>query len=122
MLGAFRPHVEDAMSLVSVSEAAAGQIKRLLDQEGKAVSHALRLKVIGGGCSGLQYQLMFDNKVGDWDQTGESNGVSVVVDSKSAVYLLGTKVDYVDDLNGAGFKIENPNASSTCGCGQSFGA
>ena len=77
---------------------------------------------MGGGCSGLQYQLMFDDQQSEWDQESEQNGVTVRVDSKSAVYLLGSTVDYVDDLNGSGFKIENPNASSTCGCGQSFGA
>ena len=81
---------------------------------------ALRLKVVGGGCSGLQYQLMFDNKVGELDQEDEAGGVRVVVDAKSAVYLVGTTVDYVDDLNGSGFKIGNPNASNTCGCGDSF--
>ncbi|MBM4334385.1 MAG: iron-sulfur cluster insertion protein ErpA [Deltaproteobacteria bacterium] len=109
------------MSVITLTESAAAKVKQLTERDGRA-GYSLRLKVVGGGCSGLQYQLMFDDKVGDWDQTGRSNGVNVVVDSKSAVYLLGTKVDYVDDLNGSGFKIENPNASSTCGCGQSFGA
>ncbi|HTO56026.1 MAG TPA: iron-sulfur cluster insertion protein ErpA [Myxococcota bacterium] len=109
------------MSVVSLTEAAASKVRQLIERDGRA-GYALRLKVVGGGCSGLQYQLMFDDKVGDWDQKSEEHGVPVVVDSKSAVYLLGTKIDYVDDLNGAGFKIENPNATSTCGCGQSFGA
>ena len=109
------------MSVITLTESAAVKVKQLTERDGRE-GYSLRLKVVGGGCSGLQYQLMFDDKVGDWDQKVESNGVSVVVDSKSAVYLLGTKVDYVDDLNGSGFKIENPNASSTCGCGQSFGA
>jgi len=110
-----------AMSVVSLTEAAASKVRQLIERDGRE-GYALRLKVVGGGCSGLQYQLMFDDKVGDWDQKTEEHGVAVVVDSKSAVYLLGTKIDYVDDLNGAGFKIENPNATSTCGCGQSFGA
>ena len=109
------------MSVISLTEAAANKVRQLIERDGRA-GYNLRLKVVGGGCSGLQYQLMFDDKVGDWDQKGEEHGVGVVVDSKSAVYLLGTKIDYVDDLNGAGFKIENPNATSTCGCGQSFGA
>ena len=122
MLGSFRPHVEDAMSLVSVSEAAAGQIKRLLDQEGKAASHALRLKVIGGGCSGLQYQLMFDDQRKESDVEIESGGVRVVIDEKSALYLVGTTLDYVDSLMESGFKIQNPNAKNSCGCGQSFSA
>ena len=122
MLRAFRPHVEDAMSLVSVSEAAAGQIKRLLDQEGKAASHALRMKVIGGGCSGLQYQLMFDDQRKESDVEIESGGVRVVIDEKSALYLVGTTLDYVDSLMESGFKIQNPNAKESCGCGQSFSA
>ena len=109
------------MSVISLTENAANKVRQLIDRDGRA-GYSLRLKVVGGGCSGLQYQLMFDDKVGDWDQKSEEHGVSVVVDSKSAVYLLGTKIDYVDDLNGAGFKIENPNATSTCGCGSSFSA
>jgi len=109
------------MSVIALTPAAAGKVKQLIDRDGRE-GYALRLKVVGGGCSGLQYQLMFDDQQGEWDQRFESSGVPVVVDSKSAVYLVGTTVDYVDDLNASGFKIENPNATSTCGCGQSFGA
>jgi len=110
------------MSLVNVTESAAQQIKRLLDQEGKLESHALRLKVVGGGCSGLSYQLAFDDQRRENDSEVESGGVRVVVDEKSALYLVGTTLDYVDTLMESGFKIQNPNAKSTCGCGQSFGA
>jgi iron-sulfur cluster assembly protein len=110
------------MSVVSVTESAAQQIKRLLDQEGKAETHALRMKVVGGGCSGLQYQLAFDDQVRENDAEIESNGVRVRIDEKSALYLVGTTLDYVDTLMESGFKIQNPNAKSTCGCGQSFGA
>lgn len=110
------------MALVTVTENAAQQIKRLLDQEGKVQTHALRMKVIGGGCSGLQYQLMFDDTEKEGDSEIASGGVRVVVDEKSAIYLVGTTLDYVDSLMESGFKIENPNASTTCGCGQSFGA
>ena len=110
------------MSLVSVTEAAAGQIKRLLDQDGKTESHALRLKVVGGGCSGLQYQLMFDDQRKETDHEVESGGVRVVIDEKSALYLVGTTLDYVDSLMESGFKIQNPNAKQSCGCGQSFSA
>ena len=110
------------MSLVNVTESAAQQIKRLLDQEGKLESHALRLKVVGGGCSGLSYQLAFDDQRRDNDSEVESGGVRVVVDEKSALYLVGTTLDYVDTLMESGFKIQNPNAKSTCGCGESFGA
>ena len=110
------------MALVSVSEAASQQIKRLLDTEGKTLTHALRMKVVGGGCSGLQYQLAFDDQIKETDTDVETNGVRVRVDEKSALYLVGTELDYVDSLMESGFKINNPNASNTCGCGQSFGA
>jgi iron-sulfur cluster assembly accessory protein len=110
------------MSLVNVTEPAAQQIKRLLDSEGKLATHALRMKVVGGGCSGLQYQLAFDDQMRDNDSEVEASGVRVVVDEKSALYLVGTTLDYVDTLMESGFKIQNPNAKSTCGCGQSFGA
>ncbi len=109
------------MPVVTITEAAAEKIQQLQARDSREGS-SLRVKVVGGGCSGLQYQLMFDGELGEWDQASEQNGVQVLVDSKSAVYLAGSTVDYVDDLNGSGFKIENPNASSTCGCGQSFGA
>ena len=110
------------MSLVQVTEAAAGQIRRLLDSEGKFATHALRMKVIGGGCSGLQYQLMFDDQAKESDQQVAASGVRVVVDEKSALYLVGTTLDFVDTLMESGFKIQNPNAKSSCGCGQSFSA
>jgi iron-sulfur cluster assembly protein len=110
------------MSIISVTESAAQQIKRLLDQEGKIESHALRMKVVGGGCSGLQYQMAFDERVHENDAEIEANGVRVLVDEKSALYLMGSTLDYVDTLMESGFKIVNPNAKSTCGCGQSFGA
>jgi iron-sulfur cluster assembly protein len=110
------------MSLVTVTDSAAQQIKSLLDQEGKLETHALRMKVVGGGCSGLQYQLAFDDQLRENDTRVEGNGVRLVVDEKSALYLVGTTLDYVDTLMESGFKIQNPNAKSTCGCGQSFGA
>jgi iron-sulfur cluster assembly accessory protein len=110
------------MSLINVTESAAAQIKRLLDAEGKAGTHALRMKVVGGGCSGLQYQLSFDPNRKENDNQIESAGVRVVVDEKSALYLVGTTLDYVDSLMESGFKIQNPNAKNSCGCGQSFSA
>jgi len=110
------------MALVNVTDSAAEQIKRLLDSEGKLDTHSLRMKVVGGGCSGLQYQLMFDDAVSEDDAVVESEGVTVRVDEKSALYLVGTTLDYVDSLMESGFKIDNPNANNTCGCGQSFGA
>jgi len=108
------------MALIQVSETAAEQIKRLLDGEGKLETHALRMKVIGGGCSGLQYQLAFDDQQKEQDSEIVANGVRLLVDEKSALYLVGTTLDFVDGLMETGFKIENPNAKNTCGCGQSF--
>ena len=110
------------MSVIQLTQAAAQKVNPLLVRDGRDDSFGLRLKVVGGGCSGLQYQLLFDNELGDWDQEETQHGVRVMVDSKSAVYLMGATVDYVDDLNASGFKIENPNATTTCGCGESFGA
>src|SRR5262245_16604013 len=109
------------MSVITVTESAATKIRDLMSRDGRE-GFGLRLKVVGGGCSGLQYQLMFDNKLGEWDDEDEQSGVRVLIDPKSAVYLVGATVDYIDDLNGAGFKITNPNATQTCGCGNSFGA
>ena len=110
------------MAVVQVTEAAAAQIKRLLDREEKLATHGLRMKVAGGGCSGLQYQLQFDDAVSDLDSEVEMSGVRVIVDEKSALFLAGSTLDFVDTIQESGFKIENPNAKSTCGCGQSFGA
>jgi len=108
--------------MLQVTEAAAARIKDLLDRDGKLETHALRMKVVGGGCSGLQYQLSFDSEIGENDHTVEAGPVRVVVDEKSALYLVGVTLDFVDTLQESGFKIENPNASTTCGCGESFAA
>lgn len=110
------------MAMIEVSQAAQNRIRDLLDKDGKLESHALRLKVVGGGCSGLRYELSFDDRVGEADTVLESGPVRVVVDDKSALYLVGTRLDFVDTLNESGFKMENPNAKNTCGCGESFGA
>ena len=94
----------------------------LLAKEGKLATHSLRLKVVGGGCSGLRYELAFDERVNDNDTELEIGGVRVIVDEKSALYLVGTTLDFVDTLQESGFKMINPQAKSTCGCGESFGA
>jgi iron-sulfur cluster assembly protein len=109
------------MAILELTSSAQDRVKALLDREGKLTTHALRVKVVGGGCSGLSYQLGFDDQVGDADNEIQSGPVRVVVDDKSAVYVAGTTVDYVDSLQESGFKIRNPNAKSTCGCGESFG-
>jgi len=111
-----------ASHVVEVTPAAAARIKQLLDRDGKLATHGLRMKVVGGGCSGLQYQLGFDSRVTEQDSTSEHDGVRIIVDEKSAIYLAGCTLDFVDTLNESGFKISNPNAKSTCGCGESFAA
>jgi iron-sulfur cluster assembly protein len=108
--------------MIEVTNEAADQIRGLLSEDGKLESHGLRMKVIGGGCSGLQYQLSFDDVVRDIDSEIVVDGVKVIVDEKSALYLVGSRLNFVDTLEESGFKIENPNASNTCGCGQSFAA
>jgi len=107
--------------LINVTEAAAGKIRELLNEEGKTES-GLRVFVQGGGCSGFQYGLMIEESGGVGDQLFESNGVKLFVDPVSVSYLKGAEVDFVDTITGGGFTIKNPNASSTCGCGSSFSA
>ena len=106
-------------TLINVTEAAAGKIRELLAEEGKTES-GLRVFVQGGGCSGFQYGLMIEESGGVGDQQFESNGVRLFVDPVSISYLRGAEVDFVDTITGGGFTIKNPNATSTCGCGQSF--
>jgi iron-sulfur cluster assembly accessory protein len=96
--------------------------KKILDfmKQTKKEGYGLRMRVTGGGCSGLQYQLGIDEKAAPGDKVLQGNGVTIFVDLKSALYLSGVEVDYVEGLMESGFKITNPNAKSTCGCGQSF--
>jgi len=108
--------------MIEVTEAASSRIKDLLDRDGKLGTHGLRMKVVGGGCSGLQYQLSFDSERAETDHVVEAGPVRVFVDEKSALYLVGVTLDFVDTLQESGFKIGNPNASTTCGCGESFAA
>jgi len=110
------------MALLEVTEPAAQRIRELLDKDGKLATHGLRLKVVGGGCSGLRYELAFDDRIGERDHQLEIGGVRVIVDEKSALYLAGTTLDFVDTLQESGFKMQNPNATATCGCGESFNA
>ena len=110
------------MPLIQVTESASERIRDLLRKDGKLDTHGLRLKVVGGGCSGLRYELAFDDRFREGDTTVEIGGVRVIVDEKSALYLVGTTLDFVDTLQESGFKMVNPNAKTTCGCGESFGA
>ncbi len=108
--------------MIEVTSEASERIHALLSEDGKLESHGLRMKVIGGGCSGLQYQLSFDDMVREIDTEILIDGIKLIVDEKSALYLVGSRLNFVDTLEESGFKIENPNASNTCGCGQSFAA
>lgn len=108
-------------AVIRVTESAAAQVKSLMTAEKENAGKPLRLYVEGGGCSGMQYGMVFDEKRTD-DLVSEFHGVSVVIDPFSANYLRGSVVDFVDSLTGAGFKISNPNARQSCGCGKSFEA
>jgi len=102
--------------MITLTESAAKKIKSLLSEKTET---GIRAAVQGGGCSGFTYQLKFDNQ-NEKDKIIESHGVNVYVDPKSFLYLMGTMIDFVDELNQAGFKFINPNAKRTCGCGESF--
>ena len=114
--------VAAAETSIVVTSSAAGKISQLLSEENQP-SAGLRVFVQGGGCSGFQYGLMIEEGQGDVesDQIFESNGVRIFVDPISVRYLGGAEVDFIDNLTGGGFTIKNPNAKTTCGCGQSFG-
>lgn len=105
--------------MIKVTETAKNQAIRLMAEDNK-VGYFIRVGVEGGGCSGLMYQLTFDNEEKEGDKVFEDNGVKIVVDKKSFLYLLGTELDYSGGLNGKGFVFKNPNADRTCGCGESF--
>lgn len=107
------------MPTIEVTTDAAEKAKELLAAS-SAPASALRVRVIDGGCSGMRYELLFDDDVRDDDEQSEQHGLRVLVDAESATYLEGTSVDYSNALNDAGFKIENPRAETTCGCGESF--
>ncbi len=106
--------------MITVTEKAKERIIKLRSEEGKNENHNIRVSVKGGGCSGLMYDLGFDDKTNPADQVFEDKGIKILVDKKSLLYLLGTTLDFSDGLNGKGFQFINPNASRTCGCGESF--
>ncbi len=105
--------------MIEVTDLAKNTATRMMSEEGKD-NFFIRVGVEGGGCSGLMYQLTFDNDIKETDKEFESNGVKIVVDKKSFLYLVGTTLDYSGGLNGKGFIFKNPNAERTCGCGESF--
>ena len=105
--------------MITVTDTAKKQALRLMEDEGQE-GLFIRVGVDGGGCSGLMYQLTFDNEEKEGDKAFEDNGIKVVVDKKSFLYLVGTILDFSGGLNGKGFVFNNPNAGRTCGCGESF--
>ncbi len=113
------PAAEAEPALVLLSDKAAEKINEIRGEENIEDTYALRLKVQGGGCSGFSYDLYFDQPQ-DMDRSFDVKGVKLICDQMSLMYLVGTEVDYVEGLHGAGFKFINPNVKSTCGCGSSF--
>lgn len=106
--------------MINIDNRAKEQIAHLRSANGYDESYFVRVSVKGGGCSGLQYDLDFDNEKKEGDQVFESEGVKIVVDMSSYLYLHGTTLEFSDGLNGKGFQFNNPNATRTCGCGESF--
>ena len=110
-------NVED----INITDKAVKQALKLMEESQiNHETHGLRVGVKGGGCSGMTYKLGFDEKVNDGDTVIEKDGLKLFVDGKSLFYLMGTTLDYSDGLNGKGFVFNNPNATRTCGCGESF--
>ena len=106
--------------MITISEKAKDRLAKLKVEEGKPENAFLRVGVAGGGCSGLSYKLDFDTEIKPGDQIFNDNDFQIVVDMKSFLYLAGTELNYSDGLNGKGFEFENPNATRTCACGESF--
>ena len=107
--------------MITLTSKAAEKVREIREAE-ELGDQGLRVRVLGGGCSGFSYDLFFEDQTTELDQTFESEGVTVYVDMMSSQYLEGTEIDYVEGLHGAGFKFNNPTAKSTCGCGSSFAA
>jgi iron-sulfur cluster assembly accessory protein len=105
--------------MLEMTDRAVSKVKELLAAESKD-GYGLRVAIHGGGCSGFQYGLTFENSERDNDNVLDIHGLRVFVDAMSGMYLDGVKIDYVETLEGSGFKIDNPNSSGTCGCGHSF--
>lgn len=119
----FVPYLESIYIsiMIKVSETAKSKVVQLMHDDGfDPANDFVRVGVKSGGCSGLSYDLKFDKSQGEGDKLFEDNGVKIVVDTKSFLYLIGTTLEYSGGLNGAGFVFNNPNANRTCGCGESF--
>jgi iron-sulfur cluster assembly accessory protein len=109
----------ETTAAITLTETAAEKLSALMTEKGVRETHGLRVFVSGGGCSGLQYGMTFDNSPRPVDQVFEQHGLRVIVDPQSLRYMEGASIDYVDSLMGGGFHIENPNAATSCGCGSS---
>ncbi len=107
--------------MVTLTNTAIGKVKEILDSQ-EPKPEGLRISVVGGGCSGFSYSMAFENAPGMLDKTYSFEGLKVFIDQASLLYLDGAEVDYVESLEGSGFKFSNPNVKSTCGCGSSFSA
>jgi len=105
--------------MLQLTDTASHKVKEIMTQQNPAPS-ALRVAVVGGGCSGFSYHMAFDNQENPADNVYEFDGIKVLVDQMSEMYLDGVQIDYIETLEGAGFKFNNPNVKSTCGCGSSF--
>ncbi len=107
--------------MIDLTDKAVLEIKRLKTTDAEKANANLRVQVVGGGCSGMSYKLDFDaNPISESDRAFEKDGVTLVIDKKSLIYLSGTELDFSDGLNGKGFVFNNPNAKRSCGCGSSF--
>ena len=113
------PEVKPKSAPISLTANAVSKVKEIMGQQ-SPVPAGLRVGVVGGGCSGFSYSMSFENGAGMMDKVFDMDGLKVYVDATSLMYLNGCIVDYVETLEGAGFKFENPNVKSTCGCGSSF--
>ena len=105
--------------MLTMTEKAQGKVKEILEAQPEQYA-GLRVQIVGGGCSGFQYQMGFEKQANKGDEVIDMNGIQVFVDKGSAIYLDGTEIDFVEALTGSGFKFNNPNVKSTCGCGESF--
>ncbi len=106
--------------MIFISDKAKMRVEKIIQSDKLCEDHFVRVSVTSGGCSGLSYDMSFDNEVKPEDQVFEDNGMKLVTDNKSLLYLLGTTLDFSDGLQGKGFFFSNPNASRTCSCGESF--
>jgi iron-sulfur cluster assembly protein len=106
--------------MITLTERAAKEVRRIIDEQRLSGTTVLRVGVKGGGCSGFSYTLGFDDKIVETDQVAEIGDVKVACDPKSFLYLSGTQIDFEESLMGRGFKFGNPNAAKSCGCGESF--